>query len=36
MANIAEAIEACLPNEADAAVENKFIGIRDLEIGSAS
>jgi predicted RNase H-like HicB family nuclease len=36
MANIAEAIEACLPNEADAAVENKFIGIRDLESGSAS
>ncbi|MEI8226803.1 MAG: type II toxin-antitoxin system HicB family antitoxin [Planctomycetota bacterium] len=36
MSNIAEAIEACLPDETAAALETTFIGIRDLEIGSAS
>jgi predicted RNase H-like HicB family nuclease len=36
MANIAEAIEACLPDEPDPGNETTFIGVRDLEIGSAS
>ncbi len=36
MANIAEAIEACLPDETAAGIETTFVGVRDLEIGSAN
>ena len=35
MANIAEAIEACLPGEPRSELETTFIGVRDLEISTA-
>ena len=36
MANIAEAIEACLPESNRAEIDTTFIGVRDLEISTAS
>ena len=36
MANIAEAIEACLPEFSRSEIDTTFIGVRDLEISTAS
>ena len=36
MANIAEAIEACLPESNRSEIDTTFIGVRDLEISTAS
>jgi|688.fasta_scaffold46763_4 predicted RNase H-like HicB family nuclease len=35
MSNIAEAIEACLPDAQAAELETTFIGVRDLELSTA-